>query len=410
MSKEIRTAHIQYDFENVIKDKGQGAISDDTFFINVDKSQDEVQEYTIRLLEEENSFNVGGGNQFKKIGSNKYGAVLDGEAFNFKTIIKDWTAERSNSNWTTLDISEEPKLRYVLGDSEGNISLFNGNFQIEREYEHAHASDITSVKFFPSGQVILSSSSDMQLKILSVEDGSNPRTFIGHTSTVTDTAIIGRGRNVLSSSKDGTVRLWECGSGSNIHTFARKENPSDGINELSLISEKNLLENYTANERLEFETEGKNVLAAHNSGVITLFDIFSKTQQLQLPSEFMSPCNCITTNRAYPNYVYSGYENGKIATWDLRFPEKSLSNVTVKNETPINSILYESNNIIISTGIDTSLAMKLDETSKELDTSCPSFLVSDDIHVSQIATYTQINGVQNLVAVGKFGFCAEYAL
>lgn len=40
--------------------------------------------------------------------------------------------------------------------------------------------DVTSCQFFPSGVVILTGGSDMQLKIWSAEDGSCPVTMKGH--------------------------------------------------------------------------------------------------------------------------------------------------------------------------------------------------------------------------------------
>lgn len=74
-----------------------------------------------------------------------------------------------------------------------------------------HASDITSVRFFPSGEVVLTTSLDMRAKIYSAIDGSNPRTLAGHTRAVYCSAILGRGREVLTGSADGTVRVWDVG-------------------------------------------------------------------------------------------------------------------------------------------------------------------------------------------------------
>ena len=52
-------------------------------------------------------------------------------------------------------------------------------------------------RFFPSGQVVLSGSMDMQVKIWSALDGQCPMTLRGHTQRITDLAIVSRGRNVL---------------------------------------------------------------------------------------------------------------------------------------------------------------------------------------------------------------------
>lgn len=60
-----------------------------------------------------------------------------------------------------------------------------------------HVGDVLSCRFFPSGEVVLSAGSDLQMKIWSVSDGVSPATLKGHTGGVTDTAIVSRGRNVL---------------------------------------------------------------------------------------------------------------------------------------------------------------------------------------------------------------------
>ena len=43
-----------------------------------------------------------------------------------------------------------------------------------------HVTDVTTCRFFPSGVVLLTGGSDMQLKIWSAEDGSCPVTLKGH--------------------------------------------------------------------------------------------------------------------------------------------------------------------------------------------------------------------------------------
>jgi len=71
--------------------------------------------------------------------------------------------------------------------------------------------DAYNCRFFPSGEVILSGGSDMQLKIWSAITGECAVTLIGHKSAILDTAIVDRGRNIISVSRDGTAKLWDCG-------------------------------------------------------------------------------------------------------------------------------------------------------------------------------------------------------
>ena len=412
MTEKITIAHIQSNFVDVIEDTSDSADNkDNKFYVNVNITSNEVSEHIIKSEPNEPFFSSNNEDKFNKISDNTYEATLNGETFRFNVSVKDWSTPNTGTNWTAIDVIQTPHMRYLLGDSEGSIKIVDENYNLEREFNHIHSSDITTAKFFPSAEVVLSSSFDMQLKILSIEDGSNPRTLIGHTGAVTGTAIIGRGRNVLSSSKDGTLRLWECGSGSNIHNFTRRENPSDSINSISLRSEANSnLSNNTNSEGLEFETEGKTIFAGHSSGVITVFDIHSKKQLLQLPSEFMSACNSVSVDPKEYYNVVAGYENGTIAIWDIRYPKNCISKGIIKDRTPINTLLYENDSVILSTGCDTSMSLNIDPKTKKIDTETPCFFVSDDAAVSSYSSFTDKRGINNLISVGRFGFCAGYQL
>jgi proteasomal ATPase-associated factor 1 len=53
-------------------------------------------------------------------------------------------------------------------------------------------------KFFPSGQVLLSSGSDRQIKLWNLLDGACAATLKGHVLGVTGIDFIDRGRNFIS--------------------------------------------------------------------------------------------------------------------------------------------------------------------------------------------------------------------
>ncbi|THU93473.1 hypothetical protein K435DRAFT_967274 [Dendrothele bispora CBS 962.96] len=97
----------------------------------------------------------------------------------------------------------------------------------------AHKSTVTSLRFFPSSRVILSSSADFSLQIYPADllsPSLNPnipvnkqtpripsvRTLLGHLRSVTATAILGRGRTIMSSSADGSLRTWDVGKGEQV--------------------------------------------------------------------------------------------------------------------------------------------------------------------------------------------------
>ncbi|KAI8462078.1 hypothetical protein BY996DRAFT_4572722 [Phakopsora pachyrhizi] len=89
-----------------------------------------------------------------------------------------------------------------------------------------HLSDLTSCRFFPSGEVILTTSIDMSARLYSIysdpsltkdQDPSaedrrtmfNPRTFsLPHSRSITTSAIIGEGREIVTACLDGRLRIW----------------------------------------------------------------------------------------------------------------------------------------------------------------------------------------------------------
>lgn len=124
--------------------------------------------------------------------------------------------------------------RYAVGGADG--VLYTGTWSHEPfggEYVtcEGHASDVTSVRFFPSAQVVLSTSVDMRARIVSALDGTCPRVLEGHTRAVNDSAIFGRGREVATGSSDGTVRVWDVGH----HVTQSRWDVQDGVNALAVL-------------------------------------------------------------------------------------------------------------------------------------------------------------------------------
>ncbi|KAI8138564.1 WD40-repeat-containing domain protein [Fennellomyces sp. T-0311] len=142
-------------------------------------------------------------------------------------------------------------------------SLEDGAVKISME---GHLADVTTIRFFPSNQVLLSGASDFQARIWSVEDGSNPVTLVGHTGGVTDIAIVARGRNVLTSSRDGTVRLWHCGSASTIAVICTYSAPVTSMIVTTLPSHYEVASHQL--DAREVETGDKMVIVGLDNGSV----------------------------------------------------------------------------------------------------------------------------------------------
>ncbi|QLQ79792.1 hypothetical protein HG537_0C04410 [Torulaspora globosa] len=404
--QKVRVCHIQHDFEVCIAEEGdQGR-----FYINVDESLNEVKEFTVVVSQNGSKFEVSEGNLFQRVDRHLYSAILDGNQYQFCTMEEEYTGAAGTDEdieWTAIDSTSAPRERYALGDSKGNCRVYGGTLGLEMELKEAHRGEISSLRFFPSGEVLLTGSADMQLKLWSVLDGSCPRTFAGHRSAVSDTCLIDRGRNFLSSSSDGTVRLWECGSGETLTVFSRREDSNDGVNCICLRGTSRDNRSGMGENRLEFGTYGKQVIAGHSSGVITVHDVFTKEQTCQIPSHFISSCNALTSDPKRDEYVYAGYENGALAQWDLRNFSNPVSSVYINEGTAINDIYYGSSALYVSSGLDTSLRLNLTGDKGFISSDLPTFLVSNDYKVAQ---YTSTPDRKHIIAVGDWGFCGKYGV
>lgn len=172
-----------------------------------------------------------------------------------------------------------------------------------------HKSTITSLRFFPSSRVLLSSGLDFSLCILPADPSapsSQPvtpaRTLMGHTRTVTSTAIIPPGRNVLSASLDGTVRLWDVSAGTTLRTMP----VGTGVTALSL----SLAASASGEEQ-------QALACALQNGTFTVLDLRSPSPSVAAHGAGGSRLNTIAYS-ADAHLLATGSANGIARVYDAR--------------------------------------------------------------------------------------------
>ncbi|PWA03044.1 hypothetical protein BB558_000803 [Smittium angustum] len=231
----------------------------------------------------------------------------------------------------SFDVNKDQML-YVVGHQSGKMAVYETLDNKVLNALDGHFGDINSVRFFPSGKVILSASLDMRLKIWSAEDGSNPVTLTGHTSSVTDCGIVGIGKNVVSCSKDGSVKLWNCGSASCINSW----NPNMGS-----LSGIFLIPPTSFDSNAEAFSEINSLVTSTSTGNIALIDIREKNKVIipvaTMESQFSKDPLTAISGDDTGTFISSGNSQGIITLWDLRNSSEPLSHIQ-RDSFPITSM------------------------------------------------------------------------
>ncbi len=76
-------------------------------------------------------------------------------------------------------------------------------------YDHCGGGTITTVRFSPDGQTVVSGSLDKTIRLWNPKTGEHLKTLTGHTYAVNSVAFSPDGKTLASGSSDGTILLWE---------------------------------------------------------------------------------------------------------------------------------------------------------------------------------------------------------
>lgn len=121
-----------------------------------------------------------------------------------------------------------------------------------------HRGQITSAKFSPDENYIVSTSTDKTIRIWDVSTGKVIRIFLGHSGFVNDASFSNDGKWIVSASDDKTVKIWDVESGECIRTLIGHE---AAVNSISISSDDQLIISASEDKSIrlwEFNTRRKN--------------------------------------------------------------------------------------------------------------------------------------------------------
>ncbi|TYZ65823.1 hypothetical protein PybrP1_001550 [[Pythium] brassicae (nom. inval.)] len=223
-----------------------------------------------------------------------------------------------------VDVSRDERV-VAVGGADGHCAIFDALARTEAFNLPGHFSDVTSVRFFPSSKVLLSASLDFTLRIWNVEDGLCAAVLKGHRGGVEDTAILGRGRNDV-------IAKWGNDAQSAVHCLSVLDDASKALGKAG--------DEPPAAHSQEAETEGKVLFAGLENGETLGVDI--RMRQLTASVRGTAPIlSCAATSTSGAPLLFTGSEDGILATWDLRHTSTPLQ-LQTRSGAPIHSIALSS--------------------------------------------------------------------
>ncbi len=110
---------------------------------------------------------------------------------------------------TVLALTFSPdQQQHAVGGSDAQIHLMQvADGKIVRSLT-GHTSSITSVRFHPSGTVLVSASKDRTLRLWNPANGQSLKVLEGHAAWVQGATFLAQGTRLASVGADQTVRLW----------------------------------------------------------------------------------------------------------------------------------------------------------------------------------------------------------
>jgi WD40 repeat protein len=122
-----------------------------------------------------------------------------------------------------LDFSPDGKLLAAGGGEpsrSGELKIWQvESGQLLRSLDALHSDTVFALRFSPDGTKLASAAADKFLKVTSVADGKDLRSFEGHTHHVMAVDWKSDGKQIITGGADKVLKLWDLDSGEQVRTL-----------------------------------------------------------------------------------------------------------------------------------------------------------------------------------------------
>ncbi len=141
-----------------------------------------------------------------------------------------------------IDFSPDGKLMATGGGEpsrSGEVKIWEvASGKLMRSLDNLHSDTVFALRFSPDGTKLASASADRYLKVVSVADGKELKSFEGHTHHVLAVDWSGDGRRLVTGGADSVVKVWDFEAGEQLRTLNQA---AKGVTGLRWVPGKPLL-------------------------------------------------------------------------------------------------------------------------------------------------------------------------
>ncbi|HYG38582.1 MAG TPA: WD40 repeat domain-containing protein [Cytophagales bacterium] len=321
-------------------------------------------------------------------------------------IIYEFTcnAFQTHKHWVySVDVNEKG---LIASASENQILLWDNKYCIDSLIGHNNA--IKSISFSKDGQFLASASIDNTVKIWSITDKKNIKTFDGHHEGVNKVDFSNSDNYLISAGYDNKLFIWDWKNETDLKEFEIKHtvfsiNNSDilafvdtscklnlfDLNTLSIIK---VMDNFCGLP--VFHPNGKTLAIRTDNGSLQFIDSYSGKliSVLDIKHETSYGPFIFTPDG---NYIVAGIWGGSIELWDWK-GKMLVKTLHGTFATSTNELSFNNRNQLLSASGDQSVKIW------DLDTGSLKTNLGDGLYQKQLLGVLSIIFVATLV-VGFFG-------